>query len=232
MGFQGRLGLLPPDAEILSDALAVSRQDGNLVFFNPGGPILRAAEGDAEQVRLAAVLLLDPDIGGGVKVGELAAVLGVHRSSLHRWRQAYEVQSLEGLREEKRGPKGPHKLRGAVRAQAQRDLDQGRSQAEAARRAGVTEGTIRLALRQGRLERREVEGTAGEPVLSGPGERNERAQEAVGGVAVKRVEERILARTGALVEATPSFEAAGGVAKAGVLVALPAVVAQATSTAM
>jgi hypothetical protein len=144
MGFQGRLGLLPPDAEILSDALAVSRQEGNFVFFNPGGPILRAAEGDAEQIRLAGVLLLDSDIGGGVKVGELAAVLGVHRSSLHRWRQAYEAESLEELREEKRGPKGAHKLRGAVLDRAQRDLDQGRTQAEAPRRGGAPRWGTRL----------------------------------------------------------------------------------------
>ena len=114
MGFQGRLGLLPPEAEALSDGLAVSRQDAGIVFFNPGGVILRVAEGDTEQVRLAGVLLLDPELGGGVKVRELAAVLGVHRSSLHRWRQGYEAESLRGLREEKRGPKGPHKLRGTV----------------------------------------------------------------------------------------------------------------------
>ena len=226
MGFQGRLGLLPHDAEVLSDTVAVSRSQGSLLFFNPGGPMLRAVPDDREQVRLAAVHLLDPEIGGGLKVGVLAGVLGVHRASLHRWRRTYEAESVAGLREERRGPKGPHKLRGAVLARAQRDLDQGCSQAEAARRAGVTEGAIRLALKQERLVRREAVGTATGVALNGPGERNERDHRTGGGVAVKRIEERTLARAGALVEAAPLFEPAGAVAKAGVLVALPAVVAQ------
>jgi hypothetical protein len=230
MAFQGRLGLLPKGAKILSETLAVSRADDNtLVFFNAGGPILRTALDDREQLRLAAVLLLDPDIGGGVKVGVLAEVLGVHRSSLHRWGRAYQAESLEGLRSEKRGPKGPHKLRGAVLARAQRHLERGLSQAAVARRAGVTEGAIRRALRQGLLRRRGPAapgGTAAAVALSGPGERNERDRNSGGGVAVKRIEERVLACTGALAEAVPVFEAAGSVAKGGVLVALPLVVAQ------
>jgi len=232
MAFQGRLGLLPKGAEILSDTLAVSRADEELVFFNAGGPILRAAPDDPEQVRLAGVQLLDPDIGGGVKVGVLAGVLGVHRSSLHRWGRAYEAESLEGLRSGKRGPKGPHKLRGAVLTQAQRDLDRGLSQAEAARRAGVTEGAIRRALGKGQLRRPGPAATGGTTVaeapeaLRGPGERNEQDRKSEGGVAVKRHEERLLAWKGGLAEAAPMFEAAGSVAKGGVLVALPVVVAQ------
>jgi transcriptional regulator with XRE-family HTH domain len=232
MEFQGRLGLLPKGAEILSETLAVSRADDGLLFFNPGGPILRAAADDPEQVRLAGVQLLDPDIGGGVKVGVLAGVLDVHRSSLHRWRRAYEAESLEGLRSGKRGPKGPHKLRGAVLAQGQRDLDRGLSQTEAARRAGVTEGAIRRALSKGQLRRPEARTAAAAAAaavteaLSGPGERNERDRTSPGGVAVKRHEERFLAWKGALPEAAPEFGTAGSVAKAGVLVALPVVVAQ------
>ncbi len=46
------------------------------------------------------------------------------------------------------------------------------------------------------------------------------------GVAVKREEERALASTGLLMEAPPRFEAAESVAKAGVLLALPALLEQ------
>ena len=74
MTFQGRLGLLPQDAKILTETLAVSRGDGYLVFFNAGGPVLRASEEDLEELRLAGVKLLDPTLGGGVAVGVLALV--------------------------------------------------------------------------------------------------------------------------------------------------------------
>jgi hypothetical protein len=229
MEFQGRLGLLPADAGILSETVAVGRSNGTLLFFTPGGPMLRASPDDADQMRLAAVHLLDPAIGGNLKVGVLAEVLGVHRATLHRWRRSFEAQSVAGLVEERRGPKGPHKLRGPVLVQAQCDLDRGVSQSEMARRrAGVTEGTIRAALCQGRLVRRTTVEKATEAGLSGPGRRNQQDQETGTGVgvAVKRLRDRGLARAGALVEAAPCFETAGAVAKAGVLVALPAVAAQ------
>ena len=226
MTFQGRLGLLPKDAEILTETLAVSRGDGYLVFFNAGGPVLRAATEDLEELRLAGVQLLDPSIGGGVAVGVLARVLDVHRSSLHNWRLAYEAEGLEGLLSGKRGPKGPHKLKGKVLARAQRDLDEGLSQAEIARSAGVTEGAIRRALGKGQLTRPEKEAVAAQEAMSGPGERNERDRTDEGGVAVKRRVERLMAWKGELPEAAPVFEVAGSVAKAGVLVALPTLVAQ------
>lgn len=226
MAFQGRLGLLPKDSEILTETLAVSRGDGYLVFFNAGGPVLRAATQDLEGIRLVGVQLLDPTIGGGVGVGVLARVLGVHRSSLHNWRLAYDAKGLEGLLSGKRGPKGPHKLKGKVLARAQRDLDEGLSQVEVASRAGVTEGAIRRALSKGQLKRPEKEALAAREAMSGPGERNERDRTGESGVAVKRQVERLMAWKGGLPEAAPVFEVAGSVAKAGVLVALPALVAQ------
>lgn len=226
MAFQGRLGLLPKDSEILTETLAVSRGDGYLVFFNAGGPVLRAATQDLEGIRLVGVQLLDPTIGGGVGVGVLARVLGVHRSSLHNWRLAYDAKGLEGLLSGKRGPKGPHKLKGKVLARAQRDLDEGLSQVEVAGRAGVTEGAIRRALSKGQLKRPEKEALAAREAMSGPGERNERDRTGESGVAVKRQVERLMAWKGGLPEAAPVFEVAGSVAKAGVLVALPALVAQ------
>ena len=225
MAFQGRLGLLPADATVLSDSLAVSQADGWLTFYNPGGPILRVDEANPEQRRLAAVLLLDPAIGGEVKVGVLARLLKVHRSSLHNWVSGYEAGGLEGLRSAKKGPQGPHKLTGPALAKAQRALDRGDPQTEAARQAGVTEGTIRLALRQGRLRKPEPAGVEGE-ALSRPKERSEQDRTSQGGMAVKRHAERMLAATGQLVEAAPSFTAAESVARAGVLVALPAVIGQ------
>ena len=226
MAFQGRLGLLPQDAKILTETLAVSRGDGYLVFFNAGGPVLRASEEDLEELRLAGVKLLDPTLGGGVAVGVLARVLGVHRSSLHNWRLAYEAKGLEGLLSGKRGPKGPHKLKGKVLARAQRDLDEGLSQVDIGRKAGVTEGAIRRALDKGQLKRSVKEAVAAGEAMSGPGERNERDRTSESGVAVKRRVERLMAWKGGLAEAAPVFEVAGSVAKAGVLVALPALVAQ------
>ncbi len=226
MAFQGWLGLLPAGSEVLCDRLAVCREDDMLTFFNPAGPIVRASVKDPQQLRLAGVLLRDPDIGGGVAIGVLARALGVHRSSLHNWEAAYKAGGIQGLRGEKKGPKRAHKLEGERLAVAQRALDEGLPRTAAARRAEVTEGTVRLALRRGRLRMPQPPAAAHAVAPSQPQERNERDRTSSGGVAVQRHEERLLAARGKLVAAPPLFAAAASVAKAGVLIALPAVIAQ------
>ena len=84
---------------------------------------------------------------------------------------------------------------------------------------GVTEGTIRHALRQGELRRRRG---AARGRLAGPRARSERDARAPGGVAVQRHGERALARLGHLTEAAPQFVAAEAVRYGGALLALPA----------
>jgi hypothetical protein len=86
---------------------------------------------------------------------------------------------------------------------------------------GVTEGTIRHALRRGELRPAEA---APARSLRGPRARSQQAVEAAEGVAVQRHAERALARVGQLVEAAPRFVAAEAVRYGGALMALPALV--------
>ena len=102
-------------------------------------------------------------------------------------------------------------------------LDEGTSIRQAAQQVGVTEGTIRHALRRGEL-RPAAEPGPGRP-LEGPRLRSERDARAPGGVAVQRHGERALARLGLLTEAAPQFVAAEAVRYGGALLALPALLA-------
>ena len=92
------------------------------------------------------------------------------------------------------------------------------------------EKTIRNAVTEGRLLR--TKQAADDPhrvsdeAPSTPRERSDEDALCAGGVATTREAERALAPTGLLVEATPQFEPAESVAKAGVLVALPALLGQ------
>lgn len=220
MGLQVGVGLWPSDAEVLSGSVALVRQDGKLSFANASGPIFVCDEDDREAVRLAAAMLSGPEFG--IETQTLADALDLHRTTVWRYRKRYETQGAEGVWKEKKGPKGPHKLQGIRLAQAQRYLNQGLANTEVAERVGVTEGTIRAALEAGRLRR------TGKELGEGKGRRarSEADRTARGGVAVKRHAERALARGGALVEAPPRFVEAPSVEKAGVLIALPALLAQ------
>jgi transposase len=227
MPLQHRFPFLPPDAEILGPHAAVSRADGHFVVFNASGPIYRCREDDALGRRLAAALLTDPALNLA-KPKEVGRVLGWHRSRVHDYRKRYQEQGVEGLEPQRTGPRGPHKLKDATLSEAQQLLHQGLSNRQVAAKVGVSEGAIRAALREGRLvgPLRQRATPVGEQEATTPRQRNAEDLTCPAGVAVKRTEDRALAHAGLLVEAEPVFEPAQAVAKAGVLVALAALLGQ------
>jgi hypothetical protein len=193
---------------------------GQVVFFNAGGPILCFKEDDAEARRIAVALVSQPAVNLASPKA-LAAAVGIDRSMVFAYRRQYAEGGVAALQTRKSGPKGAHKLEGGRLERAQALLSEGASNRAVARAVEVSEGAVRLALKQGRLTRGEAsEGAEG---LKAPRERSDEDRTSQGGVAVKRHEERALASVGLLQEATPVFEAAESVAKAGVLLALPAV---------
>jgi len=215
---------------MVSRHLAITRHDGHLTFVNASGPIFTCREDDESTLRVAAVVLTEPSLGLATP-SEVAKVLGRHRSRVHEYRQRYRAGGTDGLKVQRRGPRGASKLKGGLVARAQECLDEGEPNRRVAEAVGVSEGTIRKAIKEGRLSRRQPvdKGSAQRSAQSGPSTPRRRSDEAAacaGGVATMRETERALAPTGLLVEAPPQFEAAESVAKAGVLVALPALLDQ------
>ena len=227
MTLQHRLPLLPMDAEIVSKHLAVDRHDGKIIFFNASGPIYICDEKDAAAVRVAAAVLSNRKLGLA-KPKEIAGALRCNRSRVFAHRKCFEEEGVAGLQPKRTGPRGPSKLKGSALARAQKYLDQGLSNRAVAGKVGVSEGTIRSALRDERLMRPSVEvlPETTQEVPSTPRERSEEDRSCEGGVAVKRDLDRALAHAGKMLEAAPEFASSESVAKAGVLVALPALLGQ------
>jgi hypothetical protein len=210
------------EAVPLSRTVAAERHAGRLYFFNASGLLYSCPEEDQEQVRLGAAILLTSN--PSVQVEHLAAFLGMDRTTLWRIRRRYEEEGARGIGYKYEG-RPPHKLTGARLEEAQALLDEGAGNRRVAKAVGVTPGAIRYALRTERLKR---PGRPKQAKSQGPGprERNEQDQAAAAGVAVKRTLERALAAAGKLEEAPPEFERAESVARAGVLLAIPVLVAQ------
>ena len=232
MELQHRILFLPTDAERVSEHLAAVRHEGRLTFFDASGPIFSCREDDEGMLRLAAAIFTEPSLGLAGP-SQIAKVVGRHRSRVHEYRKQYREGGAVALEVKRRGPRGASKLKGSVLTRAQELLDEGLSNCKIAEQVGVSEQTIRKGLKEDRLVRRQ--GARGksprgertpERIASTPRKRTDEDAACAGGVAVKREEERALAPTGLLVEATPQFEAAESVAKAGVLVALPALLGQ------
>jgi len=228
MGLQDRMLFLPDEAEMVSNHLAVAHSDGNVTFFNASGPIFTYREDDKESLRFAAAMFSDP-ILGLASSSEIGDAVGRHRSQVFQYRRQYQEGGAEAIKVKKPGPRGPSKLKGDVLERAQELINEGGSNRGVARLVGVSELTIRKGIKDGRLVRpQRISGSPAHPEsdASTPRKRSDEDVACTGGVAVKREEERALAATGVLAEATPRFEAAESVASAGVLVGLPALLGQ------
>jgi len=202
-----------------------------MVAYSAADPIYSCPLDDRAGMRLAAAMLsqqkLAPDTA-------LAAALGINRETVRRNRQQLAAGGVEAMSSGTRGPRGPYKLKEPLRLRAQQRLDEGWTVTRAAKEVGVSEGTLRGAMRQGRL-RRTVKAPGGRPPQeqpshpeegSSPSARARQDQACEKGVAVKRTVDRALACTGKLPEAMPEFQAAEAVSGAGVLLALPALLEQ------
>ncbi len=210
------LPTLPGGADEINAVVARVRDGGQVAYFASGVPVFVHDEQDAVGRRLAAVQLLAL---GLARQDELSAALGVDRSTLYRQTRKVRMAGVLGVVDRPRGPRGPHRFTPAKRERVAQWLGGGGSIRQAARQVGVTEGTIRHALKRGDLAAASAVPTV---ALDGPRARSDRAARAVGGVAVQRYGERALAWAGALVEAAPQFVAAEAVRYGGALLALPA----------
>jgi len=218
MPTQYRLPVHPEGAQEVNTVLAIHRQGEQVAYFAAGVPVFTHAAADRVGQRLAAVQLVE--LGLAARTA-LAPALGLHRSTIYRCQQKVRAAGVLGVVDAPSGPQGPHKLTAEKRAQAEQLLDQGASIRAAAAAVGLSEGTLRHALRRGTLRR---PGGARPAALAGPRQRSDRDATRPGGIAVHRQAERALAATGQLPEAAPRFEPAEAVRGGGVLCAVPALV--------
>ncbi len=216
MPTQLHLPTRPGGADEINAVVARVSDGGHVAYFASGVPVFVHAEQDTVGRRLAAVQLMAL---GLARQDELSAALGVDRSTLYRQARKVRADGVLGVVDGPRGPRGPHRFTPAKRRRVAQVLGGGASMRQAARQVGITEGTIRHALKHGDLT---AAGPSPAVALDGPRARSDRAARAAGGVAVQRYVERALARAGALVEAAPQFVAAEAVRYGGALLALPA----------
>jgi transposase len=210
----------PGDAQEVNAVVAMVQREEQVAYFASGVPLFVHRVDDLVGRRVAAVQMMEL---GLARQDELSAALQVNRTTLYRQQRKLQTHGVLGVVDGKRGPRGPHRFTADKRDQVEELLQAGVSIRQAAARVGVTEGTIRHAVRRGELRRATTR--RGAPMPEGPRVRSERDARSAGGVAVQRHAERALARMGQLTEAAPRFVAAEAVRYGGVLLALPAVLA-------
>ncbi len=113
MTLQHRMLFLPTDAAMVSEHLAVARQNGPVIFFDASGPIFTCDAHGEGLLRFAAAMLTNPVLGLATP-SQMATILGRHRSRVHEYRKRYQDGGAKALDVKRRGPRGPNKFKGLM----------------------------------------------------------------------------------------------------------------------
>jgi hypothetical protein len=217
---QSYIPFLPEGAEAINNHLAIYRHDEKIEFFTASGPIYSCRESDLYGVRLAQGLIVTQT---ATTPSELASALNINRTTVYRNLNKYQQDGPAALIIDKKSNRKAYKLNGKTKSQVQALLSKGFSIKAAAKQAGITEGCIRYALKNGTIIKKQQDEKAGKhQEIKSPSERSTEDISCAIGIGAKREAERVLASTGKIVEATPHFSSSEGVRHAGVLLVLPA----------
>ena len=137
---------------------------------------------------------------------EISKALRVHRATVSRNVNRYKEKGPAGFINNQSG-KGPYKFTKEKHRIVKRFLDKGSTIVAAAAEVGVSEGCVRLALKNGTIETNinPAKGAAGPVELKGPSKRSQEDVNCKSGLAVKRETERVLASKGKIEAAPPEF---------------------------
>ena len=221
----------PPDTQAINLRCLIRTQDGHRVVMVAGVVLAHYATGDRMAEAHAMVSLVEQ---GWADQSEVARAFGWSARTVRRDQRRYEDGGLAALGQPRGYPEGRARLTVSRRRTVQQLKAQGHSHCEIARRLGVTETAIRKLLRRMGWK----EAVAQPPLL--PLERGPASNpklSAFGGASPEscvvsqdadprdRGADRLLARLGLLEDAPPLFGSATAIPRAGVLLALPVLVA-------
>jgi transposase len=235
----------------IKDRCLLRTQDGHSVVLVAGLILAQYAAGDRMAEAHAIISLVDQ---GWANQVEVAPAFGCSTRTVRRLQRRFEQSGLAGLGQPTGYPRGRARLAGWREQLVQRLKSQGYAQREIARRIGVTENAVRKVLRRLewktappiQAELPLAPDKTAHPNLSAFADASSPASPAKGAAphpsAVddhdprtvpasvdadpsNRCGDRLLARLGLLEDAPPLFGCARAVARDGVLLALPVLVA-------
>ena len=213
------LPLVPRGATQINGLVSVYRDGTSWTYFLSTYPIYSHAQNDRRMFRMVTAQLVD---SGACRQIDIQNTFGVSKSSVIRSVNKLRSDGAEAFFLQRKGRRGGNVFTSKVLEQAQNLLDQGYLRKDAARELGIKYDTFRKAINDGRLiEPRESESGL---TKSSRDVIDTAAAEGMG-TACTRVGERILASLGKMVGAPVRFDRCLDVPKAGVLCAIPALLA-------
>jgi transposase len=219
-----------PQLCAINDRCQIRTQDGHRVVIVSGIPVAHYAVADRMAEAHAMINLVEQ---GWADQNDVARTFGYSARTLRRDQRRYEEGGLAALGQSRGYPAGRARSKDSRRKTVHRLKTQGHSNCEIARRLGISETAVRKVLiRMGWKEHH-----AQTEMLPLDGEVNSNPKLSALCVAAPpasasqdtnpsdRSADRLLARLGLLEDAPPLFGSASAVPRAGVLLALPVLIA-------
>ena len=202
----------------ITTVLGYEKRDGRVTYFNGTMPVFSHDEHDLKTFRMITSQFC---VNGNCTQPDIVRAFGVPLSTVKRYCKLYRTMGAVGFYA-RQARRGAAVLTAAVLKQAQQMLDEVETPSEAADELGIKRGTFDKAIRACRLHvaKKNDSGT-----LSSKSTRSVRDSQADMGMGATDTLGRMMASLGKMVEAPIQFEPAVDVVNGGVLLSLPALMA-------
>lgn len=147
------LPLFPAHTELITPILGVLKKDSIVTYLLCGSPIYSHAEENYKAFRYITSMLI---LQGVCRKIDISSCFKVSYDSVKRYVRILEGKQEEGFFGADNRKGSCYKLLPTVIERIQGQLDRGKSNSEIAAQEGVTEGTIRYALKKGKLKKKQI----------------------------------------------------------------------------
>jgi len=220
---QLQLPIFPEGVTLITNEIAFQCKDGIVTYFYGHLPVFQHGKEDLKCFRFFTSQLV---INGSVRQADIVRAFAIPRVTVKRYVKLMRQQGAKGFFVPPRR-RSASVLKGEVSLRVQALLDAGKGVPEVGREVDVLANTLHKAIRCGRLHETKIDSTVKEVVVSTKSKRSEADSVADMGYATTRSLERVAAALGQLEAAPIQFEPVVDVPSGGVLLALPALLANA-----
>lgn len=144
------LPIFPTEVKLITPSLGVYEQDGEVYYSHSGMPIFTHESKDHNQFRYITSNLVHQGLCQQV---DIVNTFHVSLDSVRRYLRKFEKEGM-GAFIEKEGRHGrSYKMTPERLVRIQKQLNKGESNSSIARQEGITEGSIRYMIKQGKLKK-------------------------------------------------------------------------------
>lgn len=137
---------------MITPTLGVREQEGTVYYLHGGMPIYSHGPDELTKFRYITSNFL---VQGLCKNKDITETFHVSTDSVRRWKKRFSEEGEEAFFKPENRHGRSHKLLPDILDRIQGQLDKGRSAYAIAKEEGISEGSIRYAVKQGRLKKKQ-----------------------------------------------------------------------------